>query len=127
MHKFAKTLQRWYNISIELICSSKNFKKEFLCMSSYNQDDIKLQDAMTIALSQSVRIWRIPGFHVKTESLPQNATIQNTLVMLSSDGNWHAGLEWVVEGHSGFYMTSVLKCSSLQELLDKVPELFELE
>lgn len=96
-------------------------------MSSYPKDDVNLQDAMTMALNQSVRVWRIPGLHVKTEKLPQNATIQNTFVMLSSNGNWHAGLEWIVKSDSGIYMTTVLKCSSLQELLDKIPELFKLE
>ena len=96
-------------------------------MSTNNQNDIKLQDAMTMALAQGVRIWRVPGIRIKPENLPQNATIQNTFVMQSFNDNWYAGLEWVVEGHSGIYMTSILECSSLQELLDKVPELFELE
>jgi len=96
-------------------------------MPSYHQDNIKQQESMAVALEQNIRIWDIPGLHIKVEYLPENATIQKAFAMLSSSGNWHAGISWTVEGHTGTYMASIVKCASLQELLDKVPEFFELD
>ena len=96
-------------------------------MSSYEQDSIKLKEAMTMALSQRIRVWSIPGLRIKVDNLPEKATVQKTFVMLTSNGNWQVGLELTVEGETGESILLVLKCSSLQELLDKIPELFEVD
>ena len=95
-------------------------------MSSYEHDNLKLKEAMTMDLSQRIRVWNIPGLHVKVDNLPEKATVQKTFVMMTSNGNWQVGLEYTVEGETGKYIGLVLKCSSLQELLDKMPELFEV-
>ena len=96
-------------------------------MSSYEHDSIDLKTAMTIDLSQCIRIWTIPDLHLKVENLPENATIQKTLVMMTSAGKWNVGLEWTVEGDTGNYFASIAECSSLQELFNKLPEFAELK
>lgn len=93
-------------------------------MSSFEQDTINLGEAlhMTMDFSQSFRIWKVPELELKIENLPKIATIGKTLIMLTSDGKWHLGVEWTVEGHTGYYFGSILGCSSLQELFDKLPQ-----
>ena len=96
-------------------------------MSSYEQDKINLKEAMTTALSKRIRVWNIPGLHVKVDNLPEKATVQKTFVMMTSNGNWLAGISCTIEGETGECIVIVLNCSSLQELLDKIPELFEVD
>lgn len=96
-------------------------------MSSYERDNIDLKTAMTMDLSKSIRVWTIPGLHLKVEGLPKNATIQKALVMMTSDSKWKVGMEWTVEGNTGYYFTSIAEFSSLQELFDKLPEFAELK
>lgn len=96
-------------------------------MSYYEHDNIDLKTAMTMNLSQSIRLWTIPGLHLKIDNLPKNATIMKTLVMLTPSDKWNVGLEWTVEGHTGYYFASIAEYSSLQELLDNLPEFAELK
>ena len=94
---------------------------------SYEHSNIKLKEAMTVDLSQSIRVWSIPGLRLKVENLPENASINKTLVMLTSAGKWVIGLVFNVEGHTGDYITNIAEFSSLQELFDNLPEFAELE
>ena len=94
---------------------------------SYEHKNIKLKESMTMDLSQSIRVWSIPGLHLKVENLPENASINKTLVMLTSSGKWVVGLEFNVEGHTGDYITNIAEFSSLQELLDNLPKFAELK
>ena len=96
-------------------------------MSSYKHGKTEVIQAMTMDLSQSTRVWDIPDLHIKVDNLPEKATVQKTFVMMTLNGNWHAGLKWTVEGETGEYMKVLLSCSSLQELLDKMPEHFEVD
>ena len=96
-------------------------------MSSYEQDNLKLKEAMTMDISQRIRVWSIPGLRVKVDNLPENATVKKTLIMMTSNGNWMLGFTCTIEGETGEDLVFGPKCSSLQELLDKAPELFEVE
>ena len=93
-------------------------------MSSNEKGTNNLREAMHITMdfSQSFRVWKVPELELKIENLPENATIENALIMLTSASKWHLGVEWTIEGHTGYYFGSLLECSSLQELLDKLPE-----
>lgn len=93
-------------------------------MSSFEQDTINLSEAMhmTMDFSQSFRVWKVPELELKIENLPKNATIEKVLIMLTSADKWHLGVEWTVKGHTGYYFGSILECSSLQELLNKLPK-----
>ena len=96
-------------------------------MSSYEHNNIKLKEAMTMDLTQSIRVWSVPGLHIKIENIPENAIINKTLVMMTSSGKWVIGLELNVEGHTGDYITNIAEFSSLQELFDNLPEFTKLE
>ena len=96
-------------------------------MSSYERNNISLKTAMTIDIRQSIRIWTLPGLHLKIENFPENATFQKTLVMLTPSGNWNVGLEWTVESDTGYHFTIIAQYSSLQELLDNLPKFAELK
>ena len=96
-------------------------------MAIYEHDNITLKTAMTMDLSQSIRVWSIPGLRLKIENLPENAIVKKTTVMMTSSGKWIVGLEWNAEGDTGDYIAKIAEYSSLQELLDKLPEFAELE
>ena len=96
-------------------------------MPNSEHDNIDLKTAMTIGLSQSIRVWTIPGLQIKVENLPKDATIQETLVMMTSADKWIVGLKWTIEGHTGDYIASIAEFSSLQELFNNLPEFAELE
>ena len=72
--------------------------------------------------SQVIRMWEVPELEINVKNLPQNATLEKSFIMLTSSDKWHLGLEWTIKGHTGRYFASILECSSLQELLDKLPE-----
>ena len=40
-------------------------------MSSYNQEHIKLQDAMTMELKQGIRVWEVSGIHINEKNIPE--------------------------------------------------------
>ena len=91
------------------------------------QYHIKLQKAMTMDISQSVRVWDVAGLHVTAEDIPENANVQKTFVMKSREGKIRLGIEWNVEGDLGVYMGIIAEVSALEELKEKFPKLFELE
>ena len=90
-------------------------------------DSISLQDAMTKELPQEiqVRIWHIPGLHVDA-NIPKNAKVQETIVRKSRTNKFILALGWIVEGDLGERIDTVTEFSSLEELKDKFPKLFEL-
>ena len=96
-------------------------------MSSYKHNNIDLKTAMTMNVNQSFRIWTIQGLHLKIKNFPVDGTIKKTLVIMTPSGMWDVGLEWTVESATGYYFTSVAQYSSLQELLDNLPEFAELK
>ena len=55
-------------------------------MAIYEQNNIDLKTAMTMDLSQSIRVWSIPDLRLKVENLPENAIVKKTLVMMTSSG-----------------------------------------
>ena len=116
-----------------------------MAMSYYEQDNIKLHEAMTMELKQTLRVWSVPGIHVEVEKLPENATNIKTLAAKCSDGNFAVAVEWTAKEETkpdvessklslsfdkgpGEYMKRVArKISTLEELQNKFPQLFELE
>lgn len=96
-------------------------------MSSYEHNSIDLKTAMTMNISQSVRAWSIPGLHLKIENFPENATFQKTLVIMTPGVRWNVGVVWTVESDTGYHFTTIADYSSLQELLDNLPEFAELK
>ncbi len=96
-------------------------------MSSYCQDNIKLQKAMTMDLTQIVRVWDVSGLHVECEYIPHDANVLKTAVMKFSEGNILLMIEWTAEGDTATFMSTVAEVSQLEELRERFPHLFELE
>lgn len=94
---------------------------------SYHQYNVKLHEAMTMYLSQSVRVWNVSGLHVKAEELPENATVSMTYVVKFPEGNIQLKILWTIKGNLMTYTSLVADVSALEELKDKFPKLFELE
>ena len=92
-----------------------------------HQDHINLQEAMTMDISQSIRIWGVPGLHVQDEDIPANANVQKTFVMMLPDGYLELKVQWTVEGDKMTYIGTVAEFSTLEELKEQFPNLFELE
>lgn len=94
---------------------------------NYHKYNIHLEEAMTIPLTQSVRVWDISGLHIEAEDIPKNANVKKTFVMKLREGKIRLGVEWTVEGELGSSMPLIAEFSALEELKDKFPKLFELE
>ena len=95
---------------------------------SFRKETIALQEAMTMPLTQSVRVWHIPGLHIEDEDIPKNADVQTTFVMKTHRGHIEVGINYTVEveGDVNSYTGIVAEVSALEELKDKFPKLFEL-
>ena len=50
-------------------------------MSYYYNECVKLKDAMTMNLKQTIRFWNVPDLQVNGELLPENALVNATFVM----------------------------------------------
>lgn len=115
-------------------------------MSIYWQNKVKLQEAMTMDLKQTIRVWLIYGLHINVEGVPENIIYVQTMVIKSSENNNFAvAVQWTtkedrnssVENAGPFYLPLpeellsytkvVARISTLEELKDKFPQLFEME
>ena len=94
---------------------------------NYYQDNIKLEEAMTMDLTQSIRAWILQGLHVQDEDIPENANVQSTVVIKFPEGHLLLGIQWTVEGDKMIQISDLAEFSTLEELKDKFPNLFELE
>ena len=112
-------------------------------MAIYQQSNIKLQDALSMNIEQSRRIWFLLGLHVDIEDIPANATGIRTLVIKAPNDTigvavtWFAKKKFDVEVVDKFflpydegskqYLKIVTKVSRIEELQKTFPQLFELE
>ena len=94
---------------------------------SQHERNIKLEEAMTRDLTQSVRVWYLQGLHVQDEAIPENANVQTTFVLKYPEGNFHLGIQWTVKGDFMTRSGAVAEVSRLDELKEKFPNLFDLE
>ena len=115
-------------------------------MSIYWQNKVKLQEAMTMDLKQTIRVWLISGLHIDVEGIPENIISVQTIVIKSSENNNLAvAVQWTTKEDRNFtvenigpfylplpeehlsYTKVVARISTLEELNDKFPQLFEME
>lgn len=95
-------------------------------MSYYYNECVKLKDAMTMNLKQTIRLWNVPGIHVKEEILPENALVNATFVMKLTDGSLYVGVDWETDEDEESYMSTVGEFKTLDELQEKFPSLLDL-
>lgn len=89
--------------------------------------NIKLEEAMTIELTQRVRLWILQGFHIQANGIPKNANVQATYVQQSSKCYICLAIKWTIDGDPSSHFSIVDKFNTLEELKDKFPKLFEFE
>lgn len=89
--------------------------------------NIKLEEAMTMDLTQRVRLWVLQGFPVQANDIPKKANVQATYVYQSSEGHISLMIKWTIEGDFSLYFGIVDEFITLEELKDKFPKLFEFE
>lgn len=94
-------------------------------MSDYCQDHIKLDDAMSEAINQKIRLWSTPGLQIESENVPKNVCISKTCVLKVFDLYYSLAVE--IEGEKNPALHNVDDFSSLEELKLKFPHLFELD
>ena len=95
-------------------------------MSYYYNECVKLKDAMTMNLKQTIRLWNVPGIHVKGDLLPENALVNATFVMKLPDGSLYVGVDWETDDDEESYMSTVGEFKTLDELQEKFPSVFDL-
>lgn len=91
-----------------------------------DKDDIRLKDAMTLPLNHQIRSWDVPGLQVDVDELQPNATVTRTVVMKDPDTNYQLGISWNINGDKRCFGV-IAEFSTLEELQDKYPQLFELD
>ena len=95
-------------------------------LNRHHPSGIKLEEAMTMELSQSVRIWDVDGQYIKDDNIPQNTNVKMTFVMRFPDGRFHLGIQLTVEGNTMPQIVPIAEFSTLKELKNEFPKLFEL-
>ncbi len=95
-------------------------------MSYYYNKCVKLKDAMTMNLKQTIRFWNVPDLQVNGDLLPENALVNATFVMKLPDGSLYVGVYWETDDDEGSYMSTVGEFKTLDELQEKFPSLLDL-
>lgn len=95
-------------------------------MANYHKDNISLQEAMDMKLTQLFRNWRTSGAQVPFEESPTNATRTGTCVSRDPDGKIGVHIHFTVPDESPFYVATIASFSTLEELKEKFPNLFDL-
>lgn len=95
-------------------------------MANYHKDNISLSEAMTMELNQLFRNWRTSGAQVPFDGLPDNATWTGTSVSKDPDGKVGLHIHFTVPDESPFCVATIASFSTLEELKEKFPNLFEL-
>lgn len=115
-------------------------------MSTYWQNKVKLQESMTMDHKQTIRLWSIYGLHIDVVGIPENIIYVQTMIIKSSEHkNFAVAVQWTtkedrnstVENVGPFYLPLpeehlsytkvVARISTLEELKDKFPQLFEID
>ena len=93
---------------------------------NFEQENIRLRDAMTIPLEQKIRSWSVRGLQVDIDELQPNATVTGTVVMKEPDTNYQLGIRWNINDDTR-RIGVIAEFSTLEELQEKHPQLFELD
>lgn len=92
-----------------------------------NEENIKLQEAMTKPIGKRVRTWIVSGKHVEDADITEEYTVERTFVMKAEDRGYQVGVEMTKEGDKGLHVGNVAEISTLEELQENFPQLFELK
>ena len=93
---------------------------------NFEQENIRLSDAMTQPLKQKIRSWSVRGLHVDIDELQPNATVTGMVVMKAPDTGYELYIRWNIDGDERC-LGIIAEFSTLEELQVKHPQLFKLE
>ena len=97
---------------------------------SYGIERIRLQEAMTKELDMPdmpCRIWGVDGLKIEVEDLPKDAVVNKTFVFKAPDSNYLLNIMGHYEDGRGSFSREIDNFSTLEELKEKYPNLFEME
>ena len=87
--------------------------------------EIKLKDAMTREIDFRCRSWTVSGNKID-EDIPENEIIEETIVNKHYDGTLSVLFKGYDEKNKSSYVKRIAQFSTLEELQEKYPQLFEL-
>lgn len=93
---------------------------------NFEQENIRLRDAMTQQLKPKFRSWSVQGLQVDIDKLQPNVTVTGTLVMKEPDTNYQLFIRCNINGDDR-RLGKISEFSTLEELQEKHPQLFKLE
>jgi len=89
-------------------------------------ENTRLRNAMSKGNDYVVSTWHIPGLHIQAQNLPCEAEIDMTFVIKCSNGPYQLGLIWEIDNGTTTYQRVFEEFSTLDEMQQKYPGLFEL-
>lgn len=96
----------------------------------YQQNNLKLMEAMNMELEQGVREWLVPGLHISSADIPSDAPSDAEAYITfvyKYPNSISYGVMWSLNDDVVRYTSFPEEVSSFEELKEKFPELFELE
>ena len=96
-------------------------------MDFHHEKNIRLQEAMTKELDNSIRVWSVDGLKIEVKDLPENTHVLNTFVYKDPSGYYELAIMADFDENDDFYSKGIEKFSTLEELKEKYPNLFEMK
>ena len=90
------------------------------------QECIRLREAMNQGKEHLVSTWRVSGLHVEDEDIPTDADIHMTFVIKTPNKPYSVGVNFTEKGASSSSMGIVAEFSTLEEMEERMPNLFKL-
>ncbi len=92
-----------------------------------NNTNITLQEAMSQGLPQTLKGWWVPGLHVEYSQTQENLNVTQTTIFKNPDGIFEVALSFNLAENCGSHFVTIATFSTLEDLRDKFPNLFELK
>ena len=96
----------------------------------YQQNNLKLMEAMNMELEQGVREWLVPGLHISSADIPSDAPSDAeayVTFVYKYPNSISYGAMWSSNDDVISSISFPEEVSSFEELMEKFPKLFELE
>ena len=96
-------------------------------MNCHQENNLRLQEAMTKELENSIRIWSVEGLQVEGNVVPENTPVQTTYVYKDPSGYYELAIMADFEGKDDYFSKGIAKFPTLDFLKERYPNLFEME
>ena len=96
-------------------------------MRCHHEGNIRLEEAMTKELDHPIRVWSVQGLHVEVEGLSENTKVQTTFVYKDPSTAFELEIAGSYEAEDDYFSGKCDDFSTLEELKERHPNLFEME